>query len=188
MTTQSPATAKIEKWLRFRLQFFPNLYSGSASGPGSGSERKTQNSAGVNSGTPDPVPPLAFMGRWATHGKRRFKLKICWISFQEIYSNLILQFTFLWWNLIKKKNHIWILVFKWAARMQVGKSLFYGPGGGNPSITHVKIKQLDPYKLRKNEQPACIIYLSTIIFTKQAFFPHNNHHSQPTWDPRGTHI
>jgi len=27
-------------------------------GSGSGSERKTQNPAGVDSGTPDPVPPL----------------------------------------------------------------------------------------------------------------------------------
>jgi len=54
--------------------------------------------------------------------------------------------------------------------MQVGKGLFYGLGGGNPSITHVRIKQLHPYRSRKNEQPACIIYLSTILFTKQVFF------------------
>jgi len=28
--------------------------------------------------------------------------------------------------------------------MQVGKGLFYGSGGGNPSITHVKFNQLHP--------------------------------------------
>jgi len=92
--------------------------------------------------------------------------------------------------------------------MQVGKGLFYGPGGGNPSTTHVKINQLHPYKLRKNEQPARIFYLSTILFTKQVFFlitttigslhgTHVEHISKPIQNPqthqptvkvRGLHI
>ena len=46
---QTPATAEIEKWLQIQLRFFPNFDSGS------GSERKTQNSGGVETGTPDPV-------------------------------------------------------------------------------------------------------------------------------------
>jgi len=54
MTTQTPATAEVEKWHRIRVQFFQIFYSVS----GSGSERETQNPAGVDSGTPDPVPPL----------------------------------------------------------------------------------------------------------------------------------
>jgi len=48
MTTQTPATAEIEKWLRV---WFFQIFD-------SGSERKTQNPAGVDSGIPDPVPPL----------------------------------------------------------------------------------------------------------------------------------
>ena len=55
MTTQTPATVEIKNWLLIRIRFFPNFYSGS----GSGSERKTQKTAGVESGTLDPVPPLA---------------------------------------------------------------------------------------------------------------------------------
>ena len=53
----------LKKWPR-RLLLLAKLKSGSASGPGfsqifeSGSERKTQNPAGVDSGTPDQVPPL----------------------------------------------------------------------------------------------------------------------------------
>jgi len=46
---QTPATAEIEKWLQIQLRFFPNFDSGS------GSERKTHNSGGVETGTPDPV-------------------------------------------------------------------------------------------------------------------------------------
>jgi len=45
MTAQSPATAEME------TQIFD-------SGPGSGSERKTQNPAGVDSG--NPVSPLLW--------------------------------------------------------------------------------------------------------------------------------
>jgi len=41
---------KIDSWSGFSQIFDP--------GPGSGSERKTQNPAGVDSGNPDPVPPL----------------------------------------------------------------------------------------------------------------------------------
>jgi len=47
MTEQTP-TAEMEKWLRIRVRFFPNFDSGS--------ERKTQNPAGVDFGTPGPVP------------------------------------------------------------------------------------------------------------------------------------
>ena len=50
MTTQTPATAEIDKWPRVR---FSQIFDS-----GSGSERKTHNSAGVESGYPDPVPPL----------------------------------------------------------------------------------------------------------------------------------
>jgi len=48
MTTQTPATAEIEKWLQIRSDFSQSFDSGS------GSERKTQNPAEVDSGTPDP--------------------------------------------------------------------------------------------------------------------------------------
>jgi len=48
MTTQTPATAEIKNWLR---PGFSQIFD-------SGSERKTQNPAGVDSGNPDPVPPL----------------------------------------------------------------------------------------------------------------------------------
>ena len=54
MTTRTPATAEKEKWLRIQSGFSQIFYSGCASG----SERKTQNPAGVDAGTPDPVPPL----------------------------------------------------------------------------------------------------------------------------------
>jgi len=50
MTTQTPATAKIEKWHRI-LAGFSQIFD-------SGSEKKTQNPAWVDSGTSDPVPPL----------------------------------------------------------------------------------------------------------------------------------
>jgi len=50
MTAQTPTTAEMEKWLRIWVQFFTNFESGS--------ERKTQNPSGVDSGNPDPVPPL----------------------------------------------------------------------------------------------------------------------------------
>ena len=50
MTTQTPATAEIEKWLRIRVRF-SQIFD-------FGSEKKTQNPAGVDSGTPDPVPTL----------------------------------------------------------------------------------------------------------------------------------
>jgi len=54
-----------KKWPH-RLLLLPKWKSDSGSGSGfsqifdsgSGSERKTQNSAGINSGNPDPVPPL----------------------------------------------------------------------------------------------------------------------------------
>jgi len=54
MTTQTLATAEIGKWLRIWVRFSQIFDSGS----GSGSERKTQHPAEVNSGTPDPKPPL----------------------------------------------------------------------------------------------------------------------------------
>ena len=54
MTTQTPATAEIEKWVRIRVRFFLNF------GLRAGSDKKTQNPAGVDSGTPDPVPPLTL--------------------------------------------------------------------------------------------------------------------------------
>jgi len=54
MTTQTPVTVEIEKWLWFRFRFFPNFWLRGRIR----SERKTQNPAGVDSGNPDPVPPL----------------------------------------------------------------------------------------------------------------------------------
>jgi len=42
--------AENEKWLRIRIPFFTNFGFGSSTG----SERKTQDPAGVDSGTPDP--------------------------------------------------------------------------------------------------------------------------------------
>jgi len=48
-TRQAPA-AENEKWLRIRVQFFTNFGFGSCTG----SERKTQDPAGVDSGTPYP--------------------------------------------------------------------------------------------------------------------------------------
>jgi len=48
-TRQAPA-AENEKWLRIRIPFFTNFGFGS----GTRSERKTQDPAGVDSGTPDP--------------------------------------------------------------------------------------------------------------------------------------
>jgi len=50
MTAQTPATAEMEEWLRVR--FFTNFWLWIRF------ERKTQNRAGLDSGTPDPVPPL----------------------------------------------------------------------------------------------------------------------------------
>jgi len=52
MTTQTPANAEMEKWLLTRSGFSQIFDSGS------GSERKTQDPAGVYSGNPDPVPNL----------------------------------------------------------------------------------------------------------------------------------
>jgi len=54
MTAQTPATAEMEKWLLVRSGFSQIFDSGS----GSGSERESQNPAGVDSGNPDPVPPV----------------------------------------------------------------------------------------------------------------------------------
>jgi len=48
MTAQTPATAEMEKLFRYGSRFSQIFYSGS--------ERKTQNPAGVHSG--NPVPPL----------------------------------------------------------------------------------------------------------------------------------
>jgi len=49
MTTQSPATAELK------------------SDSGSGFERKTQNPAGVDPGTPDPWPPLVQTWNTISH-------------------------------------------------------------------------------------------------------------------------
>jgi len=57
MTTQTPAAAEMEKWLRSGSSFSQFFDSGSRSG----SERKTQNPAAVDSGSPDPVPPLVYI-------------------------------------------------------------------------------------------------------------------------------
>jgi len=79
------------KWPH-RLLLLPNWksYSGSGSGfsqifdsgSGSGSERKTQNPAGVDSGYPDPVPPLPYRQRWlfllSRHRQRIFCC--CWLE------------------------------------------------------------------------------------------------------------
>ena len=56
MTKKTPATADIEKWLWIRVRFFPKfLTQGPDPGP-----KKTQNSAGVDSGNQDPVPHLVW--------------------------------------------------------------------------------------------------------------------------------
>jgi len=59
MTTQTLATAEIEKWLRVQV-LFSQIFD-------SGSERKMQNPSGVDSGTPNSVPPVlaAQKGRLA---------------------------------------------------------------------------------------------------------------------------
>jgi len=49
VTTQTPAFAEMEKWHRIRVRFFTNFWLRA--------EKKTQNPAGVDSGTSDPVPP-----------------------------------------------------------------------------------------------------------------------------------
>ena len=54
MTAQTPASAEMEKWLRYGSGFSQIFDSVS----GSGSVRKMQNPAGIDSGKPDPVPPL----------------------------------------------------------------------------------------------------------------------------------
>jgi len=54
MTTQTPATAEIEKWLRIRVCFFTNFLLRI--------RKKTWNPAGVDSGTPYPWPPLVTTG------------------------------------------------------------------------------------------------------------------------------
>ena len=79
---------------------FPKFYT---PGPNPGPDPKEKCRI-LPESTPDPVPPLAIMGRWATHCKHRLKLIISWISFHKMYSNLVLWFTFLWWNLIKKEK------------------------------------------------------------------------------------
>ena len=56
MTTQTPATAEIEKWLRIRVRFFTKFWLRIRA------ERKTQNPSGVDSSSPDPLPSLQ---RWA---------------------------------------------------------------------------------------------------------------------------
>jgi len=66
MTTQTPATAEMEKWLRIRVVFSHIFDSGS------GSERKTQNPVGVDSGKPDPVLPLVYIWRRTGCGIRYF--------------------------------------------------------------------------------------------------------------------
>jgi len=70
MTTQTPATAEIDS------QIFD-------SGTGSGSETKTLNPVGVDSGTPDPVPPLM-------HG-RRFKVSLAWSFPSPCFGRLCLH-------------------------------------------------------------------------------------------------
>jgi len=54
MTTQTPATAEIEKWLRIRVCFLTNFLLRI--------RKKTWNPAGVDSGTPYPWPPLVTTG------------------------------------------------------------------------------------------------------------------------------
>ena len=71
MTTQTPATAELK--------------SDSRSGSGfsrifdSGSERKTQSPAGVESRTLDPVPPLVVgvLSMHASSGPRKVAFSIC---------------------------------------------------------------------------------------------------------------
>jgi len=49
-TRQTPAAAENEKLLLIRVQFFTNFWLRV--------RKKTQNPVGVDSGTPDPRPPL----------------------------------------------------------------------------------------------------------------------------------
>ena len=74
----------LKKWPH-RLLLLSKLKSDSGSGSvfsqifytgaGSGSERNTQNPAGVDTGTPDPVPPLCDCGTIADIKLLRFKRK-----------------------------------------------------------------------------------------------------------------
>jgi len=56
MTTQTPVTTEIERWLQIWVRFFTNFWLGS--------ERKTQNPAGVDSAAPDPWLPLILLSSW----------------------------------------------------------------------------------------------------------------------------
>ena len=51
MTTQTPATAEIEKWPPIQVRFFPNFWV------------RVQNPTGVDSGNPDPAPLLNLIDR-----------------------------------------------------------------------------------------------------------------------------
>ena len=50
MTTQTPANAEMEKWLRIRVRFFTNFWLRM------GVRTKNADSCGVDSGNPDPGP------------------------------------------------------------------------------------------------------------------------------------
>jgi len=52
MTTQTPAIAEIENWLRIWVRFVTNFWLRIRVW------KKMQNPSGINSGTPDPWAPL----------------------------------------------------------------------------------------------------------------------------------
>jgi len=69
MTAQTPGTAEMKEWLRCGSGFSQIFDSRS----GSGSQRKTQNPAGVDSGTPDSVPPLVGIRYFCDWKPGRFR-------------------------------------------------------------------------------------------------------------------
>ena len=54
MITQTPATAEVEKWLQIRVRFLKNFLLRIRV------RKKTQNPAGVDSGTQNPWPRLVY--------------------------------------------------------------------------------------------------------------------------------
>jgi len=64
MTTQTPPTAEIEKWLRIRVRFFAKFWLRIRM------RKTTQNAAGVDSGIPDPMATcftlMRMMTKWPT--------------------------------------------------------------------------------------------------------------------------
>ena len=119
MTTQTPATSEIEKWLRVR--FFPNFWLRA----GSGSEEKTQNPAGVDSCNPDLVPPLTDIGKVlpllavlpALRFSREFGLVFFWICVFLVSCGLLI------FGLVLFKN--WLFLGLFYANFLISGLLFW---------------------------------------------------------------